>query len=142
MKLFKKLDHNLLTAIILVGVGMLGFIASCFLISSDLQDIPFGFLLAGGVLGAVHALSFGLNEIDRRRGAATFTIMAMFLRLMILLITIILIALMNYRWNIKLFNMFVFVGMYTLGIIVLSLTFIFDKDGRRGSNAEPGSSSE
>lgn len=142
MKLFKKLDHNLLTAIILVGVGVLGFLASCFLISSDLQDIPFGFLLAGGVLGAVHALSFGLNEIDRRRGAATFTIMAMFLRMMILLITLILIALMNYRWNIKLFNMFVFVGMYTLGIIVLSLTFIFDKDGRKGSNAEQGSSSE
>ncbi len=142
MKLFKKLDHNLLTAIILVGVGVLGFLASCFLISTDLQDIPFGFLLAGGVLGAVHALSFGLNEIDRRRGAATFTIMAMFLRMMILLITLILIALMNYRWNIKLFNMFVFVGMYTLGIIVLSLTFIFDKDGRRGSNAEQGSSSE
>ena len=141
MKLFKKLDHNLLTAIIMVGVGVLGFLASCFLISTNLQDIPFGFLLAGGVLGAVHMLSFGLNEFDRRRASATFTIMAMFLRLVILLITLILIALMNYRWNIRLFNMFVFVGMYTLGIIVLSLTFIFDRDGR-GSNVEQGSSSE
>ena len=135
MKLFKKLDHNLQTAIILAGVGVLGFLASCFLISTELQDIPFGFLLAGGVLSAVHMLSFAFNMIDRRRATATFTIMSMFIRLAILFVALIFIALMNYKWNIKLFNMFVFVGMYTLGIVVLALTFIFDKDGRE-TNAE------
>lgn len=139
MKLFKKLDHNLLTAIIMTGVGVLGFLASCFLISTDLQDIPFGFLLAGGVIAGVHMLSFGLNMIDRRRATATFTIMAMFLRLVILFVALIFIALMNYKWNMRLFNMFVFVGMYTLGIIVLALTFIFDKDGRGTDEQSSGS---
>ena len=130
MNFLKKLDHNLLTAIILVSVGLLGFLASCFLISTDLQDIPFGFLLAGGFIAVVHVISYLFSIIDRKRATATFTIIAMALRLVLLLLALIFIALMNYEWNIKLFNMFVFVGMYTLGIIVLALTFIFDKDGK------------
>ena len=130
MNFLKKLDHNLLTAIILASVGVLGFLASCFLISTDLQDIPFGFLLAGGFIALVHIISYLFTLLDRKRATATFTIIAMALRLILLLFALIIIALMNYEWGIKLFNMFVFVGMYTLGIIVLALTFIFDKDGK------------
>ena len=130
MNFLKKLDHNLMTAIVLAGVGLLGFLASCFLISTELQDIPFGFLLAGGFIGVVHVISYLFTLADKRRGTATFTIIAMALRLALLLLALILIALMNYVWGIKLFNFFVFVGMYTLGIIVLALTFIFDKDGK------------
>lgn len=130
MNFLKKLDHNLLTAIILASVGILGFLASCFLISTDLQDIPFGFLLAGGFIALVHIISYLFTLLDRKRATATFTIIAMALRLILLLFALIIIALMNYEWGIKLFNMFVFVGMYTLGIIVLALTFIFDKDGK------------
>ena len=95
-----------------------------------MQDIPFGFLLAGGFIAVVHVISYLFSVIDRKRATATFTIIAMALRLVLLLLALIFIALLNYEWNIKLFNMFVFVGMYTLGIIVLALTFIFDKDGK------------
>ena len=128
MNFLKKLDHNLWTALIVFNVGVLGFLASCFLISSNLQDIPFGFLLAGGVIAFIHVVSYFLTLIDKRRGTTTFTIIAVMLRLVFLLVALVFIALMYYRWDIKLFNMFVFVGMYTLGIIVLCLTFIFIKD--------------
>ena len=130
MKSLKKLDRNLLTAIIVVGISLVGFVSSCFLISSELQDIPFGFLFAGGVIAAVHVISFAFNKIDERRASATFTIIAMALRLVIMLAMLIIIALMNYRWNIKLFNIFVFVGVYLVGIVVLCLTFIFDKSAK------------
>lgn len=128
MKFIKKLDHNLFTAIVVAGVAILGFLASCFLISTNLQDIPFGFLLAGGILAAVHLLSYLLHTIDKRRGTSIFTILSMGIRLMVLLVSLVLIALMNYKWDLKLFNMFVFVGMYTFGIIVLCVSFIIIKD--------------
>ena len=128
MKKIRKLDHNLFTAVVISALGVLGFIASCFLISTPRQDIPFGFLLASGVIATVHFISYLLCLIDKRNGTSIFTVISMALRLMVLLVTLVLIALMNYRWDMKLFNMFVFVGMYTAGIIVLCLSFVFNKE--------------
>lgn len=128
MNFFQKLDHNLWTSFVVLGVSLIGFACSCFLISTDMQDIPFGFLLAGGIIAFIHVFSFLMTLIDKRRGTTVFTIIAMIFRLVIVLASLVVVALMYYKWNIKLFNIFVFVGMYTVGVIVLCITFIFKKD--------------
>ena len=128
MNFIKKLGHNLFTAFVILIISIIGFCASAFLISSDLQHIPFGFLLAGGIIALLHVASHFLAEMDKRRGTSIFTIIAMSLRLVVLLGTLILVCLMYYRWDIKLFNVFVFVGVYTIGIIALCLSYIFIKD--------------
>ena len=130
MKLFKKLDHNLWTALVILVVSLIGFASSCFLISGEYQDIPFGFLLSGGIISLVHVISYFLALIDLRRGTATFTILSMGIRLVVLITSLLLIILMYYKWDIKLFNVFVFIGIYTLGIIVLCFSFVIRKEGK------------
>ena len=124
----KKLGHNLFTAFAILIISIVGFACSAFLVSSDLKDIPLGFLLAGGIIALVHVISHLLVKLDERRGSGVFTIIAMAMRLTVILGSMLLIAFMYYRWNIKLFNIFVFVGVYTASIILLCLSFIFIKD--------------
>lgn len=130
MKFLKKLEHNLFAAIAVIAVSLIGFLASCFLISGDYQDIPFGFLLSGGIVSTTYLLSYFLIKIDTRRGSTIFSMIAMAVRFVILIASMLLIVLMYYRWGIKLFNVFVFVGVYTLGIIVLCISYLVNKDGK------------
>jgi len=130
MKLLKKLDRNLLTAIITLLISIIGFACSSFLISSDLKDIPLGFLLSGGVISLVYVLSYLFVRIDIKRGSTVFSILSLGIRLVVILTTLLLLAFMYYRWDIRLFNIFVFVGVYTASIITFCLTFILVKDGK------------
>ena len=130
MNFLKKLDHNLWTALIVTLVAILGFLSSCFLISSNYQDIPFGFLLSGGIIALIYVGCYFFNLIDKRNGTTIFTIISMSFRLVVLLVSLILIFFMYYRWNIKLFNVFVFIGVYSLSIILLCISFVFRKIGK------------
>lgn len=128
MKLLRKLGHNLVTAFAILIISIIGFACSAFLIPTELKSIPYGFLLAGGILALIHIISHLLTVIDVRRGSSIFTIISMIVRLTLTLASLLLICFMYYRWNIKLFNVFVFVGVYTAGIIILCLSFIFLKE--------------
>ena len=130
MKLIKKLGNNLFTALIVLSIALIGFASSAFLISSDLMHIPFGFLLSGGVIAFIHVISHFLVRLDERRGSAALTIVAIIIRFVVLVTTLILLGLMYYRWEIKYFNIFVFVGMYTVGIIALCVAYIVNKEGK------------
>ena len=127
MNFLKKLDNDLLTALFVVGVSIIGFCSTAFLISSTYIDIPLGFLLSGGILTFIHILSFFLKRIDSKKDTTAFTIVAITLRLILLIASLMIITFMYYRWGIKLFNVFVFVGMYTASIIIYMLTYIFYK---------------
>lgn len=128
MKLLRKLGHNLVTAFAILIISIIGFACCAFLIPTELKSIPYGFLLAGGILALIHVISHLLTVIDVRRGSSIFTIISMIVRLTLTLASLLLICFMYYRWNIKLFNVFVFVGVYTAGIIILCLSFIFLKE--------------
>lgn len=130
MKLIKKLGNNLFTAFAVLIIAIIGFASSAFLISTNLQDIPFGFLLSGGIIAFIHIISHFLVKIDENRGSAVFTIVSTIMRFVVLITSLILIGFMNYRWNLKYFNIFVFVGIYLVSIIILCLSFIFSKDGK------------
>ena len=132
MKIFRKLGHNLFTALVVLIISIIGFACSSFLVNTELKHIPYGFLFSGGVIALIYVISHLLNYIDKRNGTTVFTILSMGVRLILTLTTLLLICFMYYKWDIKLFNVFVFVGMYTVGIIVLCLSFIFlkEKEGK------------
>ena len=130
MNFIKKLDRSLLTAIITLLISIIGFVCSSYLISTDLKDIPLGFLLSGGVISLVYVLSYLFVRIDIKRGSSVFSILSLAVRLVLILTTLLLLAFMYYRWDIKLFNIFVFVGIYTASIITFCLSFILLKDGK------------
>ena len=127
MNKIRKLDNILLTAIIVFGVGLIGFAITSFLLSSPNKDIPFGFLLSGGIISIIHLISYLLTSIDKKRETSSLTILSIGLRLFLMLGILLILFLMYYRWNIKLFNVFVFVGMYTLATLVFVLLNIFSK---------------
>ena len=127
MKLLKKLDNELLTAVVVFITSVLGFAITSFLIPTHI-DIPLGFILSGGIIALIYALSSLLRKIDERKGTYIFSIITVSLRLVVTLTALLLLILMYYKWNIKLFNVFVFVGIYTFGIIAYMITFIISKN--------------
>ena len=128
MKLLKKLDNELLTALLVFITAILGFAVTSFLISTHV-DIPLGFVLSGGIIAFIYVLSSILKSIDERRGSSVFSIIAIILRSVLTLTSLLLLALMYYKWDIKLFNIFVFVGMYSFGIIIYMIIYIVSKKG-------------
>ena len=130
MKLIKKLDNNLFTALVVLLISLVCFGATSFLLTGSYIDIPLGFLLSGGIITVLYIASYLLVRLDIKRGSSVFSIISIIMRLVVLLVSLTLVMLMYYRWNIKLFNVFVFVGVYTLGIIIFMLATMFRKNGK------------
>ena len=118
MKFIRNLETNLLVAVITFVVAVIGFAASSFLLTTSYLDIPLGFLLSGGVIGSLYIITHFFTKIDNRDSRATWSIIAITIRLVVIVGMMILIALMYYRWNMKYFNIFVFVAMYTISAAV------------------------
>lgn len=127
MNLIGKLGVSLFTAISVIAISLVAFSCSSFLISTPLQDVPFGFLLAGGVIGFCYLLNHLFVKPDTSRGSTTFSLVSIILRFAIQVVVMVLIGLMYYRWNIKLFNIFVYVAIYTVGVIIFALAHIYIK---------------
>ncbi len=127
MKLLRKLDSHLLTALIVFMTGVVGFAVTSFLLNTKYLDIPLGFILFSGIVALIYVLSHLLLAIDRRRGTATFSIIAITLRLVVMAVVLLMFFLLYYRWNVKLFNIFVLIGMYSVGVITFLLINLFNE---------------
>ena len=127
MKLLKKLDSHLLTALIVFIIGVVGFAITSFLLNTKYLDIPLGFVLFSGIVAIIYVISHLLLVIDKRRGTSIFSLVAITLRLFVMVTVLLLFFLLYYRWNIKLFNIFVLIGMYSVGVIVFLLINALNK---------------
>ena len=134
MKLLRKLENNLFTAITVYLISVLGFAITSFLLTSNYKDIPLGFLFSGMVIGTLYLITHFLNKLDERSGKSLWSFVAIISRFVIIVTVMIIIGLMNYRWNNVLFNIFVFVGVYTFGTITFALLHLLNKE-RKESNA-------
>ena len=129
MKL-RKFDHNLLAAVVVLCASIIGFAASSFLLNSQYKDIPFGFLLSGGIVSLTYVACYLLIKIDEKNATVVGSMISIIMRLVILITITLLLAFMYYRWNIRLFNLFVFVGVYTFGTLIFVLSFVISKKGK------------
>ena len=128
MNILRKLERNLLTSIIVAIVSILGFIASSFLIYSESKDIPLGFLLSGGVIGGLYLIAHLLTSKDDERSSNVRSIISIIIRFVVLVATVILLGFAYYVWDFKYFNVFVFFGVYTFGVIFFVTSHIFLKE--------------
>lgn len=128
MNNLRKLERNLLTSIIVAIVSILGFIASSFLIYSESKDIPLGFLLSGGVIGGLYLVAHLLTSKDDERSSNVRSIISIIIRFVALVATVILLGFAYYVWDFKYFNVFVFFGVYTFGVIFFVTSHIFLKE--------------
>ncbi len=128
MNNLRKLERNLLTSIIVAIVSILGFIASSFLIYSESKDIPLGFLLSGGVIGGLYLIAHLLTSKDDEKSSNVRSIISIIIRFVVLVATVILLGFAYYVWDFKYFNVFVFFGVYTFGVIFFVTSHIFLKE--------------
>ena len=128
MNNLRKLERNLLTSIIVAIVSILGFIASSFLIYSESNDIPLGFLLSGGVIGGLYLIAHLLTSKDDEKSSNVRSIISIIIRFVVLVATVILLGFAYYVWDFKYFNVFVFFGVYTFGVIFFVTSHIFLKE--------------
>ena len=128
MNNLRKLERNLLTSIIVAIVSILGFIASSFLIYSESKDIPLGFLLSGGVIGGLYLIAHLLTSKDDEESSNVRSIISIIIRFVVLVATVILLGFAYYVWDFKYFNVFVFFGVYTFGVIFFVTSHIFLKE--------------
>lgn len=70
----------------------------------------------------------GLGEKkDSEKGTPYWTISFITIKLTVLVAVSLIIGFMYYRWNMKYFNIFSFVGMYTVATINMVVVYIIDK---------------
>ena len=100
MKLFRKLDSHLLTALLVGIISLVGFLSTSFLLTGKYLDIPLGFLLSGGIIA---------------------------IRFVVMLTALLLAFLLYYKWNIRYFNVFVLIGMYMVAVVTFLLINILNK---------------
>ena len=128
MKLFKNLSNSYKIAILTFLAGLFGFLITCFLIVENrLIGIPYGFLFSGIVIALLNLLTGLFEHVDDKNELATYTLISIIARFMVIVGIMVLLALMNYRWGVKIFNLFVFVGMYTLSMIFTIITFMKER---------------
>ena len=127
MKLFRSLNNSLKTGIITMLVALVGFLGTLFLLFNGHKDIPLGIALGGVVIGGLNILSGLLEKKDEAKASSIRTFIAIGLRLAVIVVMMIIIALMYYRWDLPLFNIFAFVGVYTVSVIVLVVLFLKER---------------
>ena len=116
MRFFNKLSIPFRTSIIVSLLMVVGFCASCWLISTSFAGIPYGFLIAGGVNAILYALSGFFLIIDEKRQSTTFSIIAVIVRNVVLIGSMIAMAFIDKTFGFPFYNLYVFVGVYTAGI--------------------------
>ncbi len=128
MNFVRKLDNTLLTSIITFIVAIVAFGATSFLLSSIYLDIPLGFALSGGVVAITYVITYLLSRLDEGKENAIWSIIAIIVRFILFAGSLVLLALAYYRWGVKLFNIFTYVGVYTFSVATYSLTFVIRKN--------------
>ena len=127
MKLFKSLNNFIKTAIVTYIVTLLALFATTFLFLQGMMDIPLGILLGGFACGSINLASGLLEKKDDEERNAKYSIIFIIIRFVLFLGLTVLIALMYYLWDLKIFNLFAFIGAYSVSIIILIIIHLIYK---------------
>ena len=127
MRFFLSKNNSIKTAIITYLITLIGVTSTIFLFFKEMMDIPLGILLGGGVFGSLALISGLIEKKDEERDSPIYSIIMIALRFLLLVALTIIIALMYYKWNLKIFNVFAFVGAYLASIIAMIVVYLIFK---------------
>lgn len=118
MKFIFQIERNLRVALFVALLTLVAIISSIYCFFINFMEVPLGFALGGVVVSSLYLLGHFLYQIDVKNGEVKYSILMVGIRNIILISSIIIFALMYYRWGIKLFNIFAYIGIYTGGVII------------------------
>lgn len=124
---FKNLGKNMKVALLVYLISLLGFLASIFAFFFGRMDVPLGILLGGVVIGSLHLLSDKAENKDANLGGIKYTLIMLIVRLSLIVAVSVIIALMYFRWDLKIFNIIAFIGVYTVSVIFTVTINLIDK---------------
>ena len=127
MRFFQEANNSVKTAFITYAVTLIATLSTIFLFFQGMMDIPFGILLGGSLFGTLSLVSGFLEKKDEDRKTPIYSIVLIGVRFLLLIAITIVIAFMYYRWNLPIFNIFAFVGAYTVSIIVMIIVYLIYK---------------
>ena len=127
MRFFQEANNSIKTAFITYAVTLIATLSTIFLFFQGMMDIPLGILLGGGLFGTLSLVSGFLEKKDEDRKTPIYSIVLIGVRFLLLIAVTIVIAFMYYRWNLPIFNIFAFVGAYTISIIVMIIVYLIYK---------------
>ena len=127
MRFFQEANNSIKTAFITYAITLVATLSTIFLFFQGMMDIPLGILLGGSLFGTLSLLSGFLEKKDEDRKTPIYSIVLIGVRFLLLIAVTIVIAFMYYRWNLPIFNIFAFVGAYTVSIIVMIVVYLIYK---------------
>lgn len=128
MKFLSRLERNLRVSLLVCLLTIVAVISTIFCFFNGYKEIPLGFALGGGVVSLLYVVGHFLYQLDVKNGEVKYSILMIGFRNIIMISTIIVFALMYYRWDIKLFNIFAYIGIYTAGIIIFVIDHLVYKN--------------
>ncbi len=128
MKFLSQIERNLRVALLVGVLTVVAIIASSYCFVTKFYEIPLGFALGGAVVSILYIISHFLYQLDVKNGEVKYSILMIGIRNFILIGSIIVLGLMYYRWDIKYFNLFAYVGIYTGGIIIFVIDHLVYKN--------------
>ena len=128
MKFIFQIERNLRVALFVVLLTIVAIISSIYCFFVNFMEVPLGFALGGVVVSSLYLLGHFLYVVDVKNGSVKYSILMVGIRNFILIASIIVLALMYYRWNIKLFNIFAYIGIYTGGVIIYVIDHLVVKN--------------
>ena len=118
MKSIFQIERNLRVALFVALLTVVAIISSIYCFFINFMEVPLGFALGGVIVSSLYLVGHFLYQIDVKNGEVKYSILMIGIRNIILISSIIIFALMYYRWGIKLFNIFAYIGIYTGGMII------------------------
>ena len=79
------------------------------------------------MVSGLYLLGHFMYRLDEKNGTAKYSIIMIATRNTILVVSIILLAFLYYEWEVKLFNIFAFIGIYQAGIIIQVVDYLLFK---------------
>lgn len=128
MKFLFKIERNLRVALLVSLITILAIAASSCCFVTGFYEVPLGFALGGAIVSALYLLGHFLYLVDVKNGDVKYSIIMIGIRNIILITSIIIFALMYYRWNIKYFNIFAYIGIYTVGALIFIIDHLVIKN--------------
>ena len=127
MRFFQEANNSIKTALLTYALMLIATLSTIFLFFQGLMDIPLGILLGGSIFGTLSLISGLVEKKDEDRKTPIYSIVLIGVRFLLLIAITIVIAFMYYRWNLPIFNVFAFVGAYTVSIIIMIIVYLIYK---------------